>query len=109
MGKDKPVLRIERLTANYNGIYFHANIPVSFDAFHIIEDGLRDEGLNTHTLGGGGSSQSCNFQFGPFKEFEDAKKVIEGLRDKLIAVYENEQKYLSLMKNLEGEYPLYKK
>lgn len=110
MSKDKePILRIYDLSSNWDGIYFHADIPVSFDAFMRIEQSLRDEGLSIKTGAGGGAEQHCCFKLGPFKELLEANKVIESIREKLVLVYENEQKYLSLMEGIVGDYPLYKK
>lgn len=106
MGKEKPVLKVEGIHADFEGVYFTAHIPVSYDAFNRIEQALRKEGLDLRSGSGGGTSTSCSFKFGPFTDLEHAKSIIESLREKLVAVYENEQKYVEQFKAVEGEYPL---
>lgn len=106
MEKKNPVLKVEGIHADYEGVFFTAHMPVSYDAFHRIEDGLREEGLDPRLRSGGGSDTQCSFGFGPFTDLEHAKRIIESLRDKLVAVYETEQKYVDEFKALEGVYPL---
>lgn len=106
MGKEKPVLKVEGIHADYQGVFFTAYIPVSYDAFDRIREGLRMDGLDPRVRSGGGSDTHCSFGFGPFNDLEHAKRIIEALREKIVAVYKNEQRYVDEFKSLEGEYPL---
>ena len=106
MGKERPVLRVEDVHADYEGVFFTAYIPVSYDAFDRIREGFRKEGLDPRVGFGGGGDANCSFRFGPFTDLEHAKKVIESLRDRLVDVCKYEQKYVDEFKTLEGDYPL---
>ena len=102
------VMKVTRIAASREGVYLTGNIPVSYEAFDLIERNLRQKGFNIQSRSGGGADNEplCTFNFGPFKDLTQASAILTALQEEVQWVYDNEQDQLQNFSHLKREYPI---
>lgn len=109
MGRDGVVITVDKISSGPAGVNLNITIPVTYDAFHDIEVHLRDFcGIDVRAQGGGGNPQvsSSNWKLGPFTTVDEAKRVLEALRQEVCQVYTVERNWLNQFAPLVREYPI---
>jgi len=100
----KVQMKVTGIHASSEGAYIEIHLPISFDAFHVLERELEAEGLIVYSRGGSGDDRECQFKFGPFTEYKDAEELIKRFQEKVKLIYSNEDKYCKQFEGLKGEY-----
>jgi len=100
---------VTRVTPSSNGIHLTAELPIGYDAVHLVIAVLERAGIDLHgpmVSGTSGQSGTSSITFGPFQELVEAKQVIEVLREEVATRYQMETEARDKFASLLGEYPL---